>query len=102
MLLNMFFGRIIGNKPNPAHVALVREFEQCYPRDLGLEVITPGNTNHNHSFRQVPWDRERFGYHLTDRDPDPGTPIAFPMGTWKELLRCTCGAEAIKSTRALV
>lgn len=104
MLINLFQvigGRIIGRKPNPADIALVREFEQHSPRDLGLEIVTVGQS-HQHRFVNVPWDHKRFGSSFTDPDPDPGTPIAFPMATYKDLLRCACGAEAVKSVRALI
>jgi hypothetical protein len=101
-LFPMIFGRIIGRKPNPADTALVQMFEQCHPRDLGLEVVTTGDPDHAHSWQEVPWDRNRFGSSFTDPDPDPGTPIAFPMTTFKDLFRCNCGAEAIKSVRALI
>lgn len=101
-LLLMISSRIIGRKPNPADVALVCEFEQHLPRDLGLEVVTVGDQSHQHQFVKMPWNRERFGSDFTDPDPDPGTPIAFPMATYKDLLRCNCGAEAIKSVRALI
>lgn len=105
MLINLFqmiVGRIIGRKPNPADVVLVREFEQHSPRDLGLAVVTVGDKSHQHQFVRVPWVRERFGSDFADLDPDPGTPIAFPMATYKDLWRCAYGAEAIKSVRALI
>jgi len=76
--------------------------DRIAPRDLGLEIVTTGDPTHGHSFVPVPWDRERFGSYFCDPDPDPGTPIAFPMATYKDLLRCQCGAEGVKSTRALI
>lgn len=71
-------------------------------RDLGLEIVTSGNSTHDHSFVLVPWNRERFGSDFCNPDPDPGGPIAFPMATYKDLFRCQCGAEGIKSVRALI
>lgn len=73
-----------------------------FTRDLGLEVVKGGNPSHQHQFAMVSWDDERFGSNFVDPDPDPGGRIAFPMATYKELLRCSCGAEAIKSVRALI
>lgn len=101
-LFPTIFGRIIGRKSNPADTALVRMFEQCHPRNLGLKVVTAGNPIHAHSWQEAPWDYNRFGPSFTDPDPDPGTPIAFPMATSKDLFRCQCGAEGIKSVRALI
>ncbi|OGZ70769.1 MAG: hypothetical protein A3F47_00020 [Candidatus Staskawiczbacteria bacterium RIFCSPHIGHO2_12_FULL_38_11] len=70
--------------------------------NLGFEIITSGDPAHNHSFAQVPWDRERLGSDFCDPDPDRGVPIAFPMATYKDLFRCQCGAEGVKSVRAII
>ena len=86
-----------------ANKIIVNEFlTKAQPRDMGTELITQGDPTHKHSFQYTDWDYNRFGAGLIDIDPDPGTPIAFPMGTWKELFRCKCGAEKIRMTRALI
>ena len=86
-----------------ADEVIVNEFlTKAQPRDLGTEIVTQGNPTHNHRFKLSDWDRSRFGSDLVNLDPDPRTPIAFPMGTWKELFRCECGTEKIISTRALI
>lgn len=72
------------------------------PQDLGLEIVTPGDPAHPHHFLVAPWDRERFGPETRDFDSDPETQIAFPKATYQTLLRCECGAEAIKRVRALI
>lgn len=78
-------------------------WDQLAPRDLGLEVVTIGDQSHQHRFRRVSWDRERFGSDCTDSDLDrPDGLVAFSMATYKDLLRCGCGAEAVKSVRALI
>lgn len=76
--------------------------DEVAPRDLGFKIVAPGDPEHGHSFRLVAWDCERFGSDFCDPDSDPGGPIAFPMATFKSLLRCQCGAEVIRSTRALI
>ena len=77
-------------------------FGTLMPRDLSLEVVTEGNPVHSHRLVKVLWQREHFGPDVIDLDPDPGTRIAFPKATYKYLLRCQCGAEAIRSVRALI
>jgi len=75
----------------------------CPPRDLGLIIVTQGDQSCSHEFEEVKWDRERFGPDVVDMDPDPGGAIAFPKATYKYLFRCKkCGAEVIKSVRALI
>ena len=76
--------------------------EATKPRRLEGQVITEGDVNHSHSFREVEWDSNRLGSAFTDADKDPGTEIAFPMATFKDLHLCSCGREIVCSTRALI
>lgn len=71
------------------------------PRDLGNEIITPGNPNHSHTFVEASWDRERLGPSFVDPEYSDDQ-IAFTMATYKYLFRCKCGAEAVQKTRALI
>lgn len=94
--------RAVAQRDQANEVIVNKFLTKAQPRDMGTEIVTQGNPAHKHSFKLADWDRNRFGYYLVDRDPDPGTQIAFPMGTWKELFSCDCGAEKIQSTRALM
>ena len=96
-----FFQKLVGRESRDPLKPLLDEIA---PRDLGLEIVTPGNPApaHNHSFAQVPWDSERLGSDFCDPDLDPGGPIAFPMATYKSLFLCRCGAEGVRSVRALI
>ncbi len=76
--------------------------EAIKPRELPGIVVTEGDKAHEHRFVCVEWDRERLGPDMTDFDEDPGTEIAFPLVTYKELHRCMCGREIVSSTRALI
>lgn len=95
---NLFRKLIPVKKPDTAQLFA----DHFAPRDLGFEIVTEGNPSHSHQFTIMPWDHERFGDVLVNADHDPGTPIAFPMGTFRDLFRCNCGAEGIKSERALI
>lgn len=64
-----------------------------------LTMVSEGDSNHHHSFHEVPWDRQRFGSDVTDFD-DRNQP--FPRATYKYLFQCSCGAEVIKSSRGLL
>lgn len=77
---------------------------QIAPTDLGLEIVTKGGLSlwHIHFFEEISWDKGRFGSSVVNPDPDPGTSVAFPRITYKYLMRCKCGAEGIKSLRALI
>src|SRR3989338_9703 len=70
--------------------------------EVRVVVVTDGNLLHKHQFERVPWNRERFGPDVTDFGPEPGTTDTPLMATYKDLFRCSCGAELIRSTRALV
>lgn len=76
--------------------------EAIKPRELEGEIVTEGDANHPHYFKPGTWDRQRFGSSFTDADKDPGTEIAFPMATFKDIYVCSCGREIICSTRALI
>lgn len=99
-MFRKLFQKLVGRKES--YDPLKPLLDKIAPRDLGLEIVTPGNPAHDHSFARVPWDRERLGSDFCDPDPDPGGPIAFPMATYKDLFRCQCGAEGVKSVRALI
>jgi hypothetical protein len=75
-------------------------FKSLAPRDLGLEIVEPGDPDHLHEWMGCEWD-EKYGKSFNP-DPDPGTPIAFVFATWRDLYRCSCGAKGIKSERALI
>lgn len=102
-MFRKLFQKLLGGKKGDADpmVSLVKGMGIA-PRDLGLAVVTVGDQSHQHQFVMVPWDSERFGSDFTDPDPDPGGPMAFPMATYKDLFRCQCGAEGIKTVRALI
>ena len=74
------------------------------PGKLPDEIITAGNPKHRHSFVKVTWDNERLGKNVCDIDEGenakPG--VAFPFATFKNLYRCSCGCEVVKSSRALI
>jgi len=70
--------------------------------NLDLEIVTPGNPAHSHSFARMPWDRERFGSSFCNPDTDHGELLSFPLATYKSLFSCRCGAEGVESVRALI
>ena len=70
-------------------------------RSLGATLVTEGDQDHSHSFQSAEWDSNRFGSDFTDVHRDPGTEIAFPMATFKDLYVCSCGREIIQSVRSV-
>ncbi len=81
---------------------IIDAFLQSVPKEEPkYEVITIGDPNHKHKHLEADWDKERFGSDLTNMDDDPGG-MAFPCGTYKDLWRCVCGREVIRSERALI
>jgi hypothetical protein len=72
------------------------------PREFPGEVVSDGNRLHSHRFERIPWNRDRFGPEVTDFDRDHGGKIEFPMCTYKEFFRCSCGREIVRSSRALI
>ncbi len=72
------------------------------PKHHPEQVITEGVTTHKHDLFIAPWDRQRLGPDVCDIDKDPGTEIAFPMATYKDLYTCACGREIVRAARALI
>lgn len=76
---------------------------QCFTRDMAvalqgpqplpIENVAVGIEAHEHDFKPVEWDKARFGPDVTDFDDT--------HATFKTLERCACGAERIRSVRAL-
>ena len=66
------------------------------------QIISEGDTVRHrkgeHEGRKVLWDKNRLGPAVTDFD-DPA--VEFPKATFKDLYRCSCGGELVKSVRAL-
>lgn len=58
------------------------------------EIITLGDSSHQHRFTKAGWDTERLGPDVIDFS-DSG------YATFKYLFQCPCGAEKVASQRAL-
>ena len=77
-------------------------FKSINPRDFPGQVVSEGDPNHPHHFERVEWDRARLGADVTNFDEDHGTTLEFPMAMYKDLYRCSCGREIVRSVRALI
>jgi len=93
--------RAIGlGRPEPLS-GLPELLKKIKPKELSGEIVSGGDPNHSHEFKEVPWE-SRLGSDFTNPDRDHGIALEFPMATFKELYRCSCGREVVKSVRALI
>ena len=68
---------------------------------VSYHTILEGDLAHPHQFQEVTWDPQH-GEMLMDLEEKDALFFKATTATFRDLERCSCGAERIKSKRALV